>query len=349
MNQCKYTTEDRKRTTISLHERKLIEKYLRQGLTVGQIASSLGRHRSSIYRELKKGSVEQVFPTKGYHKDDPPYIIKSVYFHDVGQREAEFGALRKGNKYKLLRNPSLIEYIEDMILVNKQSPDAIIGRLRLTGHDFGMLICPKTIYNYIDKGFLRVKNIDLLLKCRRKPKIERDRTYKRKLGRSIEERPEEANNRSEFGHFEGDSIVGKDGKSSILSIVERKTGKGFLVKVPNKEATTTVKAIKAVVRRKLKPMLKSITFDNGSEFSSVRELENKTVRIYFAHPYSAWERGSNENYNGIVRRFIPKGKDMTQYSQKDLDRIADWINSLPRKRLNYRTPDEAFAAELVKL
>ena len=347
MNRCKYTTKEQKWTTISLEERKMIEKYRRQGFSVNQIAKALGRHRSSIYRELKKGSVEQEVATKGYNKYSPPYEKVLVYFHDVGQRKAEEAGIRKGNKYKLLMDPELIHYIEDMILVGKQSPDVIIGRLRRTEHNFQTLICPKTIYNYIDKGFLKVRNIDLLLKCRRKPKISRDRNTKRQLGRSIEERPEEVDNREEFGHFEGDSIVGKDGKSSILSLTERKTRMGFLIKVKNKEANTTVRAFRKLIGNELKPILKSITFDNGSEFYAVKNLEDKIIKIYFAHSYSAWERGTNENYNGIVRRFIPKGKDMTQFSQDDLNRIANRINDLPRKILNYQTPKEAFAQEML--
>ena len=110
-----------------------------------------------------------------------------------------------------------------------------------------------------------------------------------------------------------------------------------------------MRTFRKLIRNELKPILKSITFDNGSEFYAVKNLEDKIIKIYFAHSYSAWERGTNENYNGIVRRFIPKGKDMTQFSQDDLNRIANRINDLPRKILNYQTPKEAFAQELLNI
>ena len=348
MNQCKYSTNKKEWTTLSLEERKLIEKYLRQGFSVNKIAQAIGRHRSTIYRELKKGSVLQTVATKGYNKHAQPYEEKLMYFYDVGQKVAEDGKLRKGNKYKMFQDTKLIEYIEDGILNQGRSPDNIVGRLKETENIYKVIVCTKTIYNYIDKGLLKVKNIDLLLKCRIRQKEKKEKAYKRQLGRSIEERPLEIEERTEFGHFEGDSIIGKDGKSSILTLTERKTRMGFILKVPNKRADTTVRAIKRIIRNRLKPIMKSITFDNGSEFASCSKLEDEIIRIYFAHPYSAYERGTNENYNGIVRRFIPKGKDLSIFKQADLDRIADRINDLPRKILGYKTPKEAFAQEIMK-
>lgn len=206
------------------------------------------------------------------------------------------------------------------------------------------MISTKTVYNYIDRGLMKVKNIDLLLKCRRKPKKERRIAHKRLFGTSIEQRPDSVNLRQEFGHYEGDTIIGKDGKSSVLTIVERKTRKGFMLKIKDRTAKAALRAVNRFKKTLPKGAIKSITLDNGSEFARLTELNG--IDVYYAHPYSAYERGSNENYNGIIRRFLPKGKDLSNLSQQDLNRINNWIDSYPRKILNYQNAETLFEKEL---
>ena len=182
----------------------------------------------------------------------------------------------------------------------------------------------------------------------------RKRSYKKiqtvalnnKTGKSITERPREANERSEPGHWEIDLVVGKQGtKPVILTLVERKTRKSLYVLVRNKTQKEVVAAIKRARQRvggDFSAVFKTITADNGGEF-----LDNEAIKkaagcgeVYYAHPYSSWERGSNENGNRILRRFVPKGTDIKKLTSKELQRIEDWVNNYPRKILGYKTANE---------
>jgi IS30 family transposase len=233
----------------------------------------------------------------------------------------------------------LVKYIEQKILVDKYSPDAVIGSL--PEGRFKIKVCTKTVYNYIDRGLLRVKNIDLLMKVKLKPKKRRIRAYKRQLGRSIDLRPPSVETREEFGHWEGDTIVGKDHKGAILTLVERKTNKGFMIKIKDMSASSVSEAFKQLKDKMY--LFKTITFDNGSEFADCSQLETE---IYYAHPYSAYERGINENYNRMIRRFIPKGRSFDSIDQETLNRINNWIDTYPRKRLGYKSAEQVFTQEL---
>jgi len=352
MNQGDYTPEKVKGKHLCLWERKEIEKGLKAGASISGIAMSLGRPKSTISREIRRGSVMQREPKKyQYSKwDGTGYIEKKMYFADTGQRIARENTGRRGGKYKLFEDMGLVRYIEDKILKEKWSPSMALGWLKTQENKFAVSVCFKTVYNYIDRGQLAVKNIDLLLKTRIKPHIKRVRQRKRVLGRSIDERSAEVNGRQEFGHWEGDTVVGKEGKSAVMTLVERKTDKGIILSLKDKSAKSVTAAFQTLKGLpNADKLFKSITFDNGSEFSDCNTLENGTMKIYFAHPYSAWERPVNENYNGMIRRYIPKGRNMNKYSQSDLNRINNQIDSLPRKRHNYKTAQMMFDLELEKL
>ena len=350
MNQMDYTTERKEGKHLCLWERKEIEKALRRGASVSGIARMLGRNKSTVSREIKRGTVLQREKKKYISSkvDDSGYIERWLYFAESGQAAAESNTGRRGGKYKLFRDAGLVAYIEEKLLKDKWSPAAAIGWLDVAGHSFKTTVCFKTVYNYIDKGLLAVRNIDLLLKTRLKPKNRRIRQQKRVLGKSIELRPIEVGTRQEFGHWEGDTVVGKGGKSAILTLVERKTNKGFMLSLKDISASAVTEAFQAMTE-KLNGLeiFKSITFDNGSEFAECSDRVG--TEVYFAHPYSAFERGINENYNGIIRRYIPKGKDLNALSQADLNRINNRIDTLPRKRHNYKTAEMMFNLELEKL
>ena len=160
-------------------------------------------------------------------------------------------------------------------------------------------------------------------------------------GKSIEERPEAANERSEPGHFEGDLVVGKQGtKPALLTLTDRQTREEIIVKLPNKEQKSVLAAIDQLERRDTPPfqLVKTVTFDNGSEFLDFQALERsvsgeKRFDAFYAHPYSSWERGSNENANGLIRRFFPKGADFSKVSLRRINAAAAWINNYPRRKL----------------
>lgn len=213
------------------------------------------------------------------------------------------------------------------------------------------MLCTKTIYNYIDKGLMRIRNYNLPEKVSRRPKLKRVRENKKLLGRSIEERPD-IDDKLEFGHWEADLVIGQktNNDEALLTLLERQTRKYILVKIDGKTASAVMDGFEKVRKyfgSKFSDVFKSITTDNGSEFTELSNLEkgSKTL-VYYAHPYSSWEKGSNERHNRLVRRFIAKGERISDYGIDAIERIEDWCNNLPRKILGYKTPDELFEAKL---
>ena len=217
------------------------------------------------------------------------------------------------------------------------------------------MVCVKTLYNYVDSALLKVRNIDLPLKVRLRLKRLKNRKNLKKLGSSIDERDIAVEYRKEFGHWEIDTVIGRKtkGDSVVLTLVERLTRKYIALQISGKNSTAVAAGIASLRKyfgSKFSEVFKTITSDNGREFSELTSIENDTdTRVYFAHPYSSWERGSNERHNGLLRRFIPKGKRIDSYSEEEILFVADWCNNLPRKILGYHTPDELFEKELDKI
>jgi IS30 family transposase len=356
VDQGKYNTEKREWKQISEKERYKIEALFEQGLTAAQIGAALTpqRDRRTIERELAVGMVEQKRQNRTHNKNASLYITEQVYKADFAQQRREENASRKGRGLKIGSDQKLADYIEDRIKKEKWSPDAIVGRIKAEGLEFETTICTKTVYNYIDKGVFRdVTNKDLW-----KKKDGKKRNYKKirtvalnnTKGKSINERPKEADERTEKGHWEIDLVAGKQGtKPVILTLVERVTRKSLYVLVKNKTQKEVIAAIKRARRRvggDFSEVFKSITADNGSEFLDSEGIKAaaKCGEIYYAHPYSSWERGSNENGNRILRRFVPKSTNIGKLTAGQLQRIEDWVNNYPRKILGYKTASETFAA-----
>ena len=218
------------------------------------------------------------------------------------------------------------------------------------------MITTKTLYNYIEAGiFAGISNQNLWQKRNKKKRgyktVSRVNT-KNKDCRSIEDRPKKINNRLEYGHWEGDTVKGRLGsKTGLFTLTERKSREEIIVKVEQ----ATQEAIKAAIDgleikygKNFKVKFKSITFDNGVEFLGWKSLElslskseKRRTMIYFAHSYSSWERGTNENQNRMIRRFVPKGVDIADFSDKEIQEIEDWMNNYPRKILGYKTANQA--------
>lgn len=176
-------------------------------------------------------------------------------------------------------------------------------------------------------------------------------------GESIEQRPEEIDGREEFGHWEGDTVYSGKGKRkttrALLTLTERKTRKEIIIAIPNRKAETVVKALDALERklgaRRFRAIFKSITFDNGTEFAAAEELERSCInkhlprtKVYFCHPYSSWERGTNENTNGMIRRRFPKGTNFAAVTNAQIAQAENWINNYPRKILGYKSSEIVF-------
>ena len=227
-------------------------------------------------------------------------------------------------------------------------------------------IARSTLYEEIKRGTVtqkrsdwtyyeqyKVKNIDLRQKVRRrKRKEKKNHDDGRTLGESIDCRDPLVDERSTFGNWELDTIVGKKGTGPVLLAAdERKKRKRHLIKIRTKTAEAVAEGIaklRELYGAQFSQVFRTITCDNGSEFARLQEAVPE-AKVYYAHPYAPWERGTNEKQNALVRYFIPKGMDMTNLSEEEVQRVEDWINTLPRKILGYETPQERFDAALKNL
>jgi IS30 family transposase len=340
MDHSQFTPNPRKNKHLSFKERVKIELLADEGKTAYAIAKLLNQPINTITNELRRGTVDQIKQGK---------VVK-IYYADAGQAKYEANRRNTGRRYELLQCSEFVSHVEKMMIEEGWSVDSAVGRATATGK-FDKMLCTKTIYNYIDLGLMKVKNTDLPLKLKRHTKGIRVRTNKRKLGDSIENRPSHVESREEFGHWEIDTVIGSKSKEdeSLLTMVERKTRNALIRKIPSKTAEAVRKEfdqIKDEFGSRFQQVFRSLTADNGSEFAALSALKEENVGVYFTHPYSAFERGTNENHNGLIRRFIPKGKKISDYSQEAIARVEEWMNGLPRKILGYKTPEELFEAKL---
>ena len=330
-----YTTKQRKFQHLTREKRAQIEILLRQGLPKSKIAKEVGIARSTLYLELARGTVEQV---------DSELRLYYRYFWDAGQRVYEKNRQNSRPPLKLIPAHDFIAYAEKAMLEDKLSPDVICGRAKREGQ-FAVTVCTKTLYNYIDQGLLKVRNIDLLLRVKRKQRNEQNHRNKRLYGRSIEERPQEASSREIFGHWEIDTVLGcSESSAALLTIDDRMSRICHIVKIKSRTAEAVeegLNKLKTMYGDSFSHVFRSITSDNGSEFARLTEQLPETD-IYYTHPYSAWERGTNEKQNSLIRRFFPKGTNFDDIPDSAIARVEAWINNLPRKIFGYRSSAEFF-------
>lgn len=338
MAQTHSSTKTRTFKHLTDSERGEISAYLKLGLSLRDIAKKTGRNVSTISRERKRGSVSQLGTNR-----------KSFtrYFPDTAARVYKENRQHCGAQSVVMKAWDFLRYTEKKIREDKWSPDAIVGHAkRLSEFNNSYIPSTKTIYNLIDQGKLSVKNIDLQMKMRRSTKKTQLRKNKRVFGKSIEERCDSVESREEFGHWEIDTVIGKKSNDeALLTLIERKTRKELFLRIPSKSASSVESGLNTLLepyKECLPQVFKSITADNGSEFSELAALEEEDISIYFSHPYASYERGTNERHNGIIRRFIKKGQPIHTYSDERLQEVETWMNELPRKILDYETPAEMF-------
>jgi IS30 family transposase len=336
-------TKRKKYVHLSERDRFKIEGFFESNMGVDKIAKILGRDRSTIYHEKRRGTIRRL----GYD-----FIEKEVYRANVAQADYEKQGRNKERSLKIGKDKDLEAYIRHMMLKKKFSPDAIIGGIKINGLKFEGQICTKTLYNYIDAGLLSgISNKNLWQKRDKKKRkyktVSRVNTKNRDC-RSIEDRPQRINNRLEYGHWEGDTVKGPQGaKTGLFTLTERKTREEIIIKLKQSTQECIKEALDALEKKfgtRFKIKFKSITFDNGVEFLNWKYLEvsvlvvgGQRTTIYFAHSYSSWERGTNENHNRMIRRFVRKGMDIADFSDEDIQWIEDWMNNYPRKILGYKT------------
>ena len=335
-----YNKENKKYKHITYAERTMIETwYNKDKKSKKEIAALLHKSERTIRREINRGIVE----IKGYNWEE-----LTEYSAMVAQEKYKYGMTSKGPELKLDSDIKLVEHIEKEITVNKKSPEVISKQLKEYG--FEIEISGRTIRNAIYSGliFNKVKQGKIIYKKEYNNKNKEQRVSKMvPAEKSIEYRPKEANSRNVYGHWEGDLVAGKQGTKTVLfTLTERMTRQEIIMKLPNKETKTIAKALDKIERRyggKFYSTFKSITFDNGVEFMGYKGLEKSCLRkkertsVYYAHPYCSGERGSNENNNRLIRRFIPKGMDMTNIKITKIKEIEDWINNYPRAMFDYKS------------
>jgi IS30 family transposase len=340
------TTKRKEYVHLSERDRYKLEGLLDGKKEVEEISIILGRDRSTIYREIKRGKIRRV---QNDFREDEQYRANSA------QADYNKQGRNKERSLKIGKDKELEAYIRERILKDKFSPDAVIGEIKAKGLKFERQICTKTLYNYIDAGLLSgISNEDLWQKRDKKKRkyktVSRINTKNRDC-RSIEDRPEKINNRLEYGHWEGDTVKGPLGsKVSLFTLTERKSREEVVIKVQNASQEAIREAIDGMEReygQAFKAKFRSITFDNGSEFLEWKSLEISVLKpderrtmIYFAHSYSSWERGTNENQNRMIRRFVPKGRDIAEFSKADIQEVEEWLNNYPRKILGYKTANQ---------
>lgn len=308
---------------------------LAQGCSLRTIARMLGRCPSTVSSEVNAGGTN-----------------RWTYRAARAQRRAQRNARkRKRGKRKLLLRPRLRRYVHAK-LRRRWSPEEIARRLAAEyPDDESMRVSPEAIYAYLyvlPRGELKRE----LLTC-----LRRERKRRRKRGRrgepvvernledmlSIEERPAEVADRTVPGHWEGDLLVGKNRQSFLGTLVERTTRATILVPLTSKQAEEVRRAFARAAQRIPAHLRRSLTYDQGREMAEHKLLTAQTqMQVYFAHPASPWERGTNENTNGLVRQFFPKGTDFSKISRREVRRVQHLLNGRPRKVLNWATPDEVF-------
>jgi len=345
MEQIDCSTKGGKYKHLGERDRYRLEGYLESGLSLKEISARLNSHPATIYREIKRGRVKRI------SSDLNEYW---VYRANAAQGDYNRKVTKRRHALKIEKHPELAGYIRDKICKERYSPDAITGLLKLKEQKFNGWICTKTLYNYIERGVITgVSNLSLWEKRKRRKRKYRQIHrvgLKNKNARRIEERPLVAKSRLEYGHWEGDCLKSRlKKKVGLFTLTERRTREEIILKIESLTQEAILEAMNKLENRYqqyFKDKFKSITFDNGGEFLGWQNIENsilnnqKRTLVYFAHPYSAWERGTNENQNRMIRRFIPKGTDISKISDEDIETIEKWMNNYPRKILGYKTANE---------
>lgn len=336
------STERKKGTHLTAEERGAIQALHKEGYGVRAIARNIGCAPGTITYELRRGTPER----KASRGRAPGYSAKH------GEAVYKSNRIRCHRRRKAERCKPFIQWVEKQFREHKWSPDTCYGyakRMKLFPKE--EMVSTGTLYNMIWAGLFPISVTELPVALKRKSKEIKHRENKKHYGTSISERPEVASQRVEEGHWEGDTVVGKrNGQEAvILSLLEKKTENYIAIRIPGKTSEAVMGAMQMLREEygeQFSQVFKTITVDNGSEFADFARVEAWGTKVYFAHPYSSWERPQNERHNGLLRAYVPKGESIEQYSEEYVLMAADELNGKPRKKLNYYTPEELFEAFL---
>ncbi|MCI9235679.1 MAG: IS30 family transposase [Anaerotruncus sp.] len=328
-------------------DRYKIEAALLAGEKPQAIADRLHVHVSTIYREKNRARM--------IHRNSD-WTEEERYNPDEAHRKYREHLSKKGAGLKIGKDKELADYLEKKVMEDGYSPAAALASIELEGKTFSTTICVSTFYSYITKGvFLFLTNENLPEKPKRKRTYKKVKTVKRPpKGDSIEKRPPEIEERATVGDWEMDTVYSskKGEKDTLLVLTERKSRIPIMELMPDRTRESVVAALDRIERRfgarRFRQIFRTITVDNGGEFADVERLERsalckrKRTKVYFCHPYSSYERGSNENENKMIRRHFPKGTDFGKVTAAQVKRAERWIARYPRKILGWKTSEIVF-------
>jgi IS30 family transposase len=316
---------------LTLEQRYEIELWQKAGKGVTDIAVAIGRDKSVVCRELNRNSD----------------LRSGIYRAKLAERKtlARHSDKNKAQKLDADVEANILYYL-DMDF----SPEQMVGKAKIEGK---RMVSIESIYRYVwqdkRKGGILYKKLRTRGKKYRKRGHSKDHRGLISGRVDIDRRPAIVDAKERLGDLEIDLVIGKNHKGALLTINDRSTGVLFMDKIENKEAST-IEAKTTELLRDWKPLLKTITSDNGKEFANHMEIaENLQIDFYFAKPYHSWERGANENLNGLIRQYFPKKSDFELITEKQIKKVIDILNNRPRKRFGYKTPNEVFAKKLNNL
>lgn len=332
-------------------QRLQIETLYNAKIPKKEIAKCVGVCIRTIHYELKRGAYEHT--TKRTEFWYGTRIKKTIkYSSDLAQQRYEHNCTSKGRLLKVGKDFAFIHYIEKRCQEEKISPCAVLGQIKRENMPFETNISKTTLYRYIADGLFENLKLE-----KRKQKYKHVAIKRVSKGTSIEKRPIEIKQRKTFGHWEMDCVCGSN-KTTLLVLSERLTRKEIIFKMESQKCVNVISCLNKLERRfgrKFKQVFKSITMDNGSEFADYIGIEKsiygkgKRTTTYYCHPYCSSERGTNERLNREIRRLIPKGSNLSKYTDADIQHVEDWVNNYPREVLGYSTSRELFEKQLLAI
>ena len=328
-------------------QRLMLEDCLKAKLHKKVIAEKLGVCLATVYNEISRGLYQHKISKTDFW-GDKYYKFVSSYSPEIAQEKYDFNQTSKGANIKLGNNYEFARFVEKRVLKDKISPCAVVGEIK-KNNPYGLTISKTTMYRYISQGFIGKLTMS---DC---PFYKKKKTYRKPVpkrfskGVSIEKRPEEVLLRNTFGHWEMDCVCGCT-NSSLLVLTERLSRYELIFPIERQNCSYVVKTLNSIEKhygKNFRKIFKSITVDNGSEFMDNGGIEKSIYRgirtkVYYCHPYSSWERGSNERINRDIRRLVPKGTDLSKLSFNDVKQVEKWVNSYPREILDYYTSSDIF-------
>ena len=345
--------EVKRNSDITYEERVKIEYMIKKKYTIREISEELKRNKSIISREINRHCE--------YKCDYNTGICRKVYSAAEAQGKYEYSKKKAGRKCKLSK--ALKQFIEDKILKEKWSPEEVAGYIKVNNIKFDIQPSFQLIYYWIEQKKLKITELELVHKAKIEKKAKKEET-KEKLPKhkekSIHKRPKEIDENKEFGHWELDCVEGSKGsQKTYMTLLERLTKKYIVIEMlehTNECVKQAIDSLEEKYGKNFRKIFKSMTTDNGHEFLNYDKIEiskfDKTERrteVYYADPYSSWQKGMNENCNGILRRFIPKGTDLNKVTKEKLEEIVKKINGKPRKILGFISAEIRFEEEIRKI